>query len=435
MSEPHPTTTERPDPAASLSRRGLVATAGAAALIAAVPGSLTPPAGAVTAGAVTAAPRGRPLQVGVLTPVATSHAASGANLVHGLAVGLAAGRRPVAPTLTTRPVTYGYAGAVGGAEELIAGGAQVIVAGVSALAAQRVAPVCRDAGVALVVANVGAHVVTDPEPGVLHSSLQHWQSSLSMGQWAARRLGRRMFTIVSVPDAGYDTVFAVRRGFESAGGAVVGRALTHESPGDDGIGAAVRAARASRAKVVSVSASGRRAAEIVTAIRRAGLKVELVVDSLAVEDFAMGRMGRAAVGAHSVAAWTRTASSAANRSFARAYRARSGRAPDSFAALGHDTGLLIAEGAGRLQTSGRGWSDLAAVLAGSSVPGLRGTQRVHRSLGTVSTPLAVRRTAGGAGRPRQVVVATRQRVDGVPPSLAILGRNEVAAYVNEYLGT
>lgn len=421
-----------------LSRRGLVAGAGAAALVTAAPGALAGPAGAVAATVSLTAAGGRTLRVGVLTPAATSHAASGAQLVNGLALGLAGGQvagRRLSPTLTTRPVTYGYGGAAAGAEQLIAGGAQVIVAGVSALAAQRVAPLCRDAGVGLVVANVGAHVVAEPEPGVLHSSLQHWQSSLSAGQWAARRLGRRLFMIVAVPDAGYDTVFAVRRGFESAGGTVTGRALTHEAPDGDGIAAAVRAARASRAQVVSVSASGRRAAEIVTAIRRAGLEVELLVDSLALEDFAIGGMGRAAVGVHSVAPWTRTSGSAANRAFVRAHRARSGRAPDAFAALGHDTGRLVAEGVRRLQASRRGWGDLAAVLAGASVAGVRGTQRVHPILGTVSTPLAVRRTVRGAGGPRQVVVARRGRVVGVPPSLVFLGRNDVAAYVNEYLGT
>lgn len=406
----------------SLSRRGLVATAGATAAL-------------TTAGAPASA-RGAGLRVGVLTPSATSFPGSAASLLDGLATGFAGGiGDPVRVRLESRPVPYGYAGAGAAAEQLIARGARVVVAGVSALVVPRLAGVCADRGVALVVANVGAHVVTEATPGVLHSSLQHWQSSLSMGQWAAGRLGRRIFQIVSVPDAGYDTVYAVRRGFQQGGGQFVGHALTHEDPSADGVLHAARAARRSGATVVAVSASGARAAEIVRACRRAGVRADLVVDSLALEPFAVPAMGRSALGVHSAASWTRSADGAANRDFVRAYRVRTGRQPDAFSVLGHDTALLVAAGARRVRRSGRPWSRLPEALAGVTVPGARGSQVVDRTLRTVSTPLAVRTTRRRSGTVLNEVVARRHRVAGVPASLAALEAREVAAYVNEYLGT
>jgi branched-chain amino acid transport system substrate-binding protein len=413
---------------ADLTRRTLVASGGAATMIAAAPAMVGAAAGAASAA---------PVRVGVLTTDRTSFAQSGRSLLDGLAVGFAASPH-VTATLDSRPVTYGLVGAVEGAADLIASGAEVVVAGVSGPASRPLADACAAAGVGLVLANVGAHVVTGSHPGVLHSSMQHWQAALAAGGWAAAELGRRLFAIVSVPDAGYDTVFAVRRGFVAGGGTFVGTAVTHES-GDGRVTAAVRAARASRADVVAVSASGHRAAEIVRACRAGGLKAALVVDSLALESFAIGELGRHAAGVHSVASWTRSTDTASNRAFVQAYRARTRRTPDAFAALGHDTALLVAEGARRVRASRRPWSELAESLAGATVPGARGAQVVDRSLRTVSTPLAVRRVQLRSGVPQHVVVARRPRVAGIPGSMAVLeGRLEagrVAAYLNEYLAT
>jgi branched-chain amino acid transport system substrate-binding protein len=414
---------------ADLTRRTFVASGGAATVLATAPGVVGSAVGAASA---------TPLRVGVLTTDQSSFTQSGRSLLDGLAVGFAASPYVVA-TLDSRPVAYGLVGAVEGATELVASGAQVVVAGISAPASRLLADACAEAGVGLVLANVGAHVVSGPQrPGVLHSTMQHWQSALVAGQWAASELGRRLFTIVSVPDAGYDTVFAVRRGFVAAGGEFLGAALTHES-GDGGVAAAVKAARTSRADVVAVSASGRRAAEIVRACRAGGLKAALVVDSLALEGFAIGELGRTAIGVHSVASWTRSTDTAAGRAFVQTYRAQTGRSPDAFAALGHDTALLVAEGVRRVFASGRPWSELAESLAGAKVPGARGTQIVHRTLRTVSTPLAVRQVRAKSGVPKHVVVAGRPRVVGTPASMSGLESGleagRVAAYLNEYLAT
>lgn len=408
-----------------LSRRGLVASTGTAVLASVVPRE-----------AATARGRLR-LRVGVLTTAGSGHPAGGPRLLDGLASGFASSAVGVDARLLSRPVPQGCAGAAAGARELVAAGAQVIVAAVSSHAVGQVVPVCAEARAGLVVANVGAHLVTARPTGhpVLQNSLQHWQCALSAGSWAARHLGRSLFMIVSVPDAGYDTVFAVRRGFQANGGEVVGRALTHESPTAPGLAAAARAARASGAAVVSVSASGPRAAQIVRACRAAGVRAELVVDSLALEQFNIGSFGRQAVGLHSTASWTRSADTAANRAFVRGYRARTGSRPDAFSALGHDTALLVAEGVRRVLAAGRPWSALPRTLAGATVAGVRGPQAVHDELGTVSTPLAVRRVVAASRGPEPVVVARRSRVPGTPPALAALERGEVAAYFNEYLTT
>lgn len=359
-----------------LTRRAVVAGGGTAAMLVGVP----------SFAATT-------LSVGVLTPAGTSRPDSAARLLGGLSAGLAAAGVPA--SLTERPVAYGYAGAAAAATELAASGAQVVVASVSTIAAHHVATACAEAGVGLVVANVGAQLVDEPLAGAVQTSLQHWQSSLRMGEWAAKRLGRRLFSIVAAPDAGYDTVFAVRRGFTSAGGRHLGLELTHGA--DSGtVEQAARAARRSGADVVAVSATGTRAEQILRACRAAGLRAELLLDSLAVD-----ALGRAARGTWSVASWTRGA--------------------DPFATLGRDAALLVAEGQKRL--AGRDWDRLGDALAGRTV----GSLVVDRGLRTVSKPLVVRHATS--------VVAERPAVRGVPASMRTVDPDRVAAYTNEYLGT
>lgn len=411
--------------ASALTRRTFLGTTGAAGLVAA--GALGTPA---EAAAPRTAPRtGRVLSLGVLTAGGSSLPRSGEGLVAGLRLGFA--RAGVGATLAHREVAGGYAGAAAAVDDLLSAGARVIVAGVSAPVADQLSERCREAGAALVVANVGAHVVADPAgpPSVLHSSLQHWQSALSLGQWASRRLGRTLFHIVAAPDAGYDSVFAVRRGFLGAGGELVGWRITHAGPGSEPAAAAA-AAKASRASVVAVSATGERAVAIVRALRAHGVTARLLIDPLAVEGDTLRRLGRAAHGAYAASALV-----PADTDLARVARSATGRAGDPFTVLGQDTASLVAAGARRLDASGRAPADLARVLAGRRVAGARGVQLVHAERGTVSVPLVVRRVAARGSRPVLRVVARRDRIGGAAPAMAVLGGREASAYVNEYLTT
>lgn len=387
-------------------------------------------AGAAVALANAPAAAARPTRVGVLVPTGLSHARAGDSLLAGLRLG--ALRSGLRLDLRTEPVERGYVDAVAATRALLDGGAQVVVAGVSGIAARGVAPVCDEADAGLVVANVGAHVVAERQ-GAVHTSLQHWQSSLTMGRWSAARLGRRMFVVVAAPDAGYDSVYAVQRGFTGAGGVVVGQAITHGAR--RGTRVAAQEAKASGADVVAVCASGRRVGEIVRALRAAGVRADVVVDAIALEPFSLRHLGSGGPRVYGAASWTVADRSRRNIDFVREYRGEVGRRPDAFSALGHDTGALLAAGAERLARRGRDWSQLSRTLAGTAVPGVRGVQRVHPSLGTVSTPLAVHRVKRREGRPTPVAVARRGRVGGVAPAVQVLARNDAAAYTNEYLGS
>lgn len=374
--------------------------------------------------------RRRPV-IGVLTPSAHGSRAAtlrarGDAFVAGLEAGLGGAQR----SLLRAEVIGGYSGAAAAAERLIDRGAVVVVACLSESKAAELAEVCRRRKVALVMAGVGAQVAevgaAERAPGatVLRTSSQHWQNSLSVGGWAARSLGRTLHHVVAAPDAGYDSVFALRRGFTGAGGTVVGLSLTHEGAG---LGSLVAEVKKTRPAVVAISASGPRTAQIARALRGAGVRARFVLDPTAADSTAaLAAFKGAADGAHLGRTQVDEKRLAA---LAAALRRRRAGAPTAASILGHDTGALLVAGLERLGR--RPWRRLPARLAGASVAGIRGRQQVD-ARGQVSVPLTVVKVRKKSGRRRVVVVAKRPRIGAQAPAMAVVSGRLASGYVNEY---
>lgn len=402
------TTAARPVTGPDLTRRGVLAAGGAVGALA-----LSSGLPAVAAGTR------RPV-VGVLVSVVPGRAASVAR-AEKFVTGLRAGLGDRAAKVVVRQVPFGYAGVTAQATTLLQGGVDVLVACLGSTAAEPLADLCRAHRAALVVAGVGAQVVEARRrataPVALHVTGQHWQAAFSSGQWAARHLGRTMHVVTAAPDAGYDSVFALQRGFSGAGGRVTGRSITH---GDASLAGVVAEVRAGGAAVVAVQATGKRAAEVVRALRAGGVKARFLLDPTLVEGTTLASLGRAGVGAH--LAGTR------NDGLRRSDLPRALH-DDPSAVHGHDTGLLVAAGVRRL--GGRSWTKLAKVLVGSRVTGLRGVHKVDRR-GAVTVPLEIRKVRSPK---RTVRVATRPRIAADAPAMAVVSGRHASGYVNEYLTT
>jgi ABC-type branched-subunit amino acid transport system substrate-binding protein len=392
---------------------------------AAVTGSL------MKAGAARAATR-IPLRVAVMMPSGSRYPTMGRSLVDGLALGFA-GSRTVDATTVTADVLGGYRGARTIAEGLLDDHADVVVAGISALAAQRLAPVFQERGKALIVANVGAHVVLPSARNafVLHNSLMYWQASFMAGRYAAQAVGSKGFLATSLFDAGYDTVYAFRRGFESAGGTIVGEGVTHVDPAKPGLTELVAAVRASGANFVFGLYSGPQAAEFLGA--SAGTGVKVLAGGLAVEDYVLSTAGTAAVGTISLSSWTAARSTKENLAFTKDFKARYARTPDPFAALGYDTAALIAEGTQRAVASRVGLGRLVEALGGATIDGPRGHMTVDAATNMVTGPIAIRavnRTTRGI---ENVDVGWAPPIASFPDVLAPLATDPRSGYLNEYV--
>jgi branched-chain amino acid transport system substrate-binding protein len=379
-----------------------------------------------------------PLKVGVMTPTGSSYSSMGKSMLDGLQLGFddaRSGSSPIAATVVTATVERGYGGALATARGLLDGGADVVVAGVSAPVAQRLASLFNDRQASLVVADVGAHVVQPAlrNAFVLYNSLLYWHASFAAGQWAAANLGNRGFVAASLPDAGYDTVYAFRRGFESAGGTIVGDAVTHVDPTDAGLSQLLAAVQSSGANVLYGLYSGASAGQFLQAYAGAGVGAKLVTGSLAVEDYLLATVGGAALGATNCASWTAARSSKANQTFVKAFRTRYGRSADPFAALGYDTASLVAEGARRATKGGLGLRRLIEALGGVSIDGPRGLLTVDAATNTVTGTLFVRQVKRVSGTLANYDVASAPSVGAFPDALAALTSGPVSGYVNEYL--
>lgn len=406
----------------SVTRRG--ALVGGAAAVAVASTTLAPEADAAKPVG------GATVRVGFILTRGLEPSGAGTRLVRGFGIG--ASRAGLRIDTEQRVVGAGAAEARAAAAELIADGAKVVVAAVAAPSLDRVADLCREKKVALLVANSGAHASVSKLDGALVNSLQLWQSAYSSGRWAAKKMGRSAFSIVAAPDAGYDSVYAFSRGFTSAGGRELGRAITHQAT--SGVDAAARAARDSGAAVVRVHASGRRSTDVVAACRRAGVQAQIVVDPIVLEPKAGKRSVMGAARVWSASSWVPLGENSHARVLARTWKRRHGGRPDAYALLGHDTALLLAEGVRRARRKGKKLHAVPALLKGARVAGARGTQIVDPQTRVVSTPLSVRRSRGKdlAGSRAE---ARLSRVEGDSPALVVAARGETSIYINEYTTT
>ena len=380
-----------------------------------------------------------PIRVGAMLPTGASYAGLTDSLRAGLQMGFAhaaEGPPPIRTSWSERAVDRGYGGAFGAARELLDEDVDVVVAGVTSPVAHMLTPMFEERGVPLVVAGVGGHLVrpADRSDLVLHNSLLYWRASYAAGSWSASNLGTTAIVAGSFADTGYDTVYAFRQGFASAGGSVLGTWVTHELPGASGLPALYDAISAAQPSVVYGVYSGSAGVEFVRGYAAAGSKrIPLVVGGLAAEDYLLPSVGRSALGMKSVASWSRSRATRRNQEFVDAFAARTGRSADPFAALGYDTALLVAEGARRALASGADIRDLIAALQGVRLTGPRGRLTVDPVTNSVTGPLSIREVRKSPSGPVNVEIGPVQAVRTIPPAMGDLLLEPASGYLNECL--
>jgi ABC-type branched-subunit amino acid transport system substrate-binding protein len=394
-------------------RRFLQAAGGSAGLAA-----LSPLASASRAAAAT----GARVKLGVLVPSGGDYPAMGANFLEGLRLG--AERTGLSASFSVADVPLGYDGAYTAARTLLASGVDVVVAGVTTPVARQITSLFEDAGVTLVAASAGGHLVrpADRSPAVVHHSLGYWQASFAIGRWAAANAGATGFVATSLADSGYDAVYAYRRGLESAGGRVADDLVTHVDGGAAGLSSAVGR---SGARHVHALYSAGRALDALRALSSTGMPV--LAGAFAVDESLLRRLGTAAVGVRSAFSWSPALATNANRSFIRAFRERAGRRPDAFAVLGHDAAALIAAGMSRAGSS-RG---LVAALDGATVASPRGQLKVES--GAVLMPQYLRQVRSVNGKLVNSVVGPLEAVGDAPDAMSSLAAAIPSGYLNEVL--
>lgn len=420
---------------ATITRRGFLQAAGATAALAAT----WPLTEQVARAAGT-----RPLKIGVVSVRNGGHPGMRNGFVDGIQLAFdqaATASVPLHTALVHKTVDGGHGGAYTAARSLLAKKVDVVIAEISAPVAGLLAPLFAAAGVPLIVANVGGHVVrpSDRRDQILHSSLLLTDASYALGGWAAAYLGKRAYLIGSAADAGYDSHYAFRRGFQRAGGQIAGWSMTHERTRHTRLAAALAKARAAGPDFVFGQYSGHLAVEFIKAYGASSLSsVQLAGASFLADELVLKAAGTSANGIVTAASWPAAiaelgGTTPAALAFSHAYTAQTGRAADAFAVLGFDAASVVVAGIRSIQASGLGTKRLIRSLAGQSIPSSRGTLRVEAATNTVVGDLVVRRVQVSAGKPANATVATIKGVAAFPDGLASMDHSPASGYLNEYL--
>jgi branched-chain amino acid transport system substrate-binding protein len=357
--------------APALSRRSLLKAAGVLAGTLAL-GPITLASGAAS--------RAEPLAVGVVLPRSTLYPRLGASLLAGLGLAAAA---PAARPLRLLVEEYGTApsAAAAAAVRLVEqGGAQLLVGAFGSAGLALLRPLLEERQIPLILATAGANLPRAAlGPYVFRHTLGLWQASLAAGAWAAANLGRRAFVAASAHDGGFDALDAFQLGFEQAGGSVTGHQLSHLPGAPDGAGALPAALAAARADFVFAAYGGSEGDAFLRAYAEAGLgsRLPLLASGLLADAVAPAAGLPAITGALS---WSPALAGPAASALRHGHLQATGLPADAFAALGYDTGLLIAASSGAGAT-------LRDSIAGASVAGARGPLRVDVASGAVEAPL------------------------------------------------
>ena len=226
----------------------------------------------------------------------------------------------------------------------------LVVALIGANLADRLRPIFDEAHIPLIVADIGANAIRPDErsPYVVYNSLDLWQANWAMAAQAVGQFGHNVVTAASFYESGYDALYAVQLGVESAGGKVVDTLITHTAPQSSGIEAALAAIRAAHPDSVFAHYSGQESVEFLDAYLTSGLSgdIPLVTSGFALHDHALTALGNELVGVQSGLSWSNSLPYETNTQFTAAFRDFSGYSADALAVLGYDTAHLIDHAAG-----------------------------------------------------------------------------------------
>jgi branched-chain amino acid transport system substrate-binding protein len=230
--------------------------------------------------------------------------------------------------------------------KLIEGDRVDIVAGlVSTHIAQAVRDYVHQKRTPLIISNAGANSLTRERrsPYIFRSSFTNWQISFPLGEWLARRVGKRVFVSAADYAAGREHAEAFKASFLAAGGHVVGEVYPPLANTDYGPFLA-EIARAKPDATYNFYA-GSDALRFVKQYDEYGLKKEIRLTGAGflVEEDILAGQGRSALGAVTTLHWALSLDNPANRRFVADYQKRFRVDPDVYAVMGFDTARLMVE--------------------------------------------------------------------------------------------
>jgi branched-chain amino acid transport system substrate-binding protein len=341
-----------------------------------------------------AATRHVALKVGAVVPNAQHFPTLGRDLTAGLSLALATSTAKI--TLHSLHYDSTFADAYNAAETLLNNGADVIVATTGSTSSELLSDLCARAERPLIIANSGENAVQSvAQPSfTFHSTLNTWQASYALGQWAATHHGRRGMIATSYYDSGYDTVYAFEAGFTQAGGEIVHSTITH-TPANSGF-ETLRTGVATHQPDFVYALYTNTLAHAFFKEAAASLGVPVLGSPFLTENVPHSTV-------YSATAWADTLQNGTNDTFVQRYTATTGITPSVFSVLGWDTGTWIANALAHAGTAAG--TALQTALRSVTVDSPRGTLQNDTASQSLNGPVYLRRADGSRHQVTEALVA------------------------------
>jgi branched-chain amino acid transport system substrate-binding protein len=308
---------------------------------------------ALTAGAVLVPPirglAGSQVNIGVLYPQSTIDPDIGLSYLAGLSLylelaGNQAGERSI--RLLPEEYTAGLTNVCRKAAGLIKTDVDMVVGIIGSRMVSELQKMFHDSHTFLILNNIGANPIFEARtsPYIFSNSLNLWQTSWAMGNWAADNIGRHAVIATSFYDSGYAVPLAFQDGFEQAGGKIE---QTYVTGAPSLPACTVDRALSEIAKVspdvVYGSYCGPSAVRFVKSYTASALsaRVPMVGHGFMVDDRNLPVLSSAALGIKSSLSWMPAVNTAENQAFTGVFRERTGKPADAFAVLGYETAQLL----------------------------------------------------------------------------------------------
>ncbi|MCU9848999.1 ABC transporter substrate-binding protein [Defluviimonas sp. WL0024] len=261
------------------------------------------------------------------------------------------------------------------------------------------------AGVPLIVANAGNDEATgaDCSPYITRMSFSNGQVNRPMGTWMYDQGIRKVFTLAPDYAAGRQMIDAFAATFTAAGGEIVGQEFTPFQKTQD-FGPYLTQAKSSGAEAVFVFYAGGEAISFVKQYDSFGLKSDLPLygSGFLTSPLYVEAEGPAAEGVITALHYVPTIDTPANKSFAEAFAAATGRVPSEYAVQGYDAARALIE-ATKAGATDR--ETLANALRQVSFEGPRGQMSIDPATNNVVQPIYVYETVAGEKGLTQKVLA------------------------------
>jgi branched-chain amino acid transport system substrate-binding protein len=293
---------------------------------------------------------------------------------------------------------------------------------------------CMEKRIYLIANHTGANlsVVNPDKQYIIQNSLQYWQSNWAMGFWAAQNIGRSVVIAASFYESGYDALYAFSHGFENGGGLVLETVINNRPNAPDDHYAPIISINHHKPDLIFASYSGPEAVEFIRNYQAAGLssRIPLVTSGFTVDESILASLGSAAAGIKSALSWTPDLKSEANDLLKRSFRRKNGKAADTFAVMGYETGQTIEQLIDRQNFIAR---SVSAILTSGTPSGPRMRRASNPDPASTDFPIYLREVKRVNGRYQNSTVAELKNVVSGSAQYELASAGPKTGWLNAYL--